>query len=366
MRLTRTIVRLGHEVIVWGPERCREAVEGFGASFELHEPPMPETRGLGYVAELTATTEALAESLIERLFQADVDLLIHDSQTPWARIAGDYLGLARIVASPMFPIMKPYAKASHTEHWPVADPEEAQARFSAHWLGIAARWGVEIESPARLIHSPTETRIAFTTERLVGDYPLGPEWQFVGPLMAPPHAVEPATDRPLVYACFGTAFNGPVDQFEAVVSALADEPFDVLLSAGGGNVTASDLEPLPSNVTVHEFVDARRVLARSSVHVTHAGCNSVHESLLFGVPMVGIPQAFDQFELAQRVEALGAGVVSEQIPEQIRAAVRSVIGSAEMRRRAAELSEHLASYDGERRVGEVIDQVLAEEGEPVS
>jgi MGT family glycosyltransferase len=233
-------------------------------------------------------------------------------------------------------------------------------------LGIAARWGVEIESPARLIHSPTETRIAFTTEKLVGDYPLGPEWQFVGPLMTPPPAAEPAAERPLVYACFGTAFNGPVDQFKAVVSALADEPFDVLLSAGGGSVTASDLEPLPSNVTFHEFVDARRVLARSSVHVTHAGCNSVHESLLSGVPMVCLPQAFDQFELAQRVEMLGAGLICEQTPDQIRAAVRSVIESAEMRRRAAGLREHLASYDGERRVREVIDRVLSEEREPVS
>ena len=44
MRLTRTIIQLGHQVIVRGPEDCREAVEGFGASFELHEPPMPETR----------------------------------------------------------------------------------------------------------------------------------------------------------------------------------------------------------------------------------------------------------------------------------------------------------------------------------
>lgn len=366
MRLTRTIIQLGHQVIVWGPEDCREAVEGFGASFELHEPPMPETRGLGYVAELTAITETLAEGLIERLFEVDVDLLIHDSQAPWARIAGDYLGVPRIVACPMFPIIIPYAKPSHSDHWPIADPEEAEKRFAVHWLGIAAKWGVEIESPRRLIHSFAETRIAFTTERLLGSYSLGSEWVFAGPLMAPPPTAGPAAERPLVYACFGTAFNRPVDQFKAVVRGLADEPFDVLLSAGGGGVTASDLEPLPSNVTVHEFADARRVLADASVHVTHAGCNSVHESLLSGVPMVCLPQAFDQFELARSIERLGAGVISDQTPDQIRAAVRAVMESAEMHDRATELSEHLASYDGERRVREVIDRVLTEEREPVS
>ena len=239
MRLTGTVVRLGHEVIVWGPERCREAVEGFGAGFELHEPQMPETRGLGYVAELTATAETLAESLIERLFEIDVDLLIHDSQTPWARIAGDYLGVPRIVASPMFPMMIPYAKPSHSEHWELADPEQAQTQFAAHWLRIAAKWGVEIESPRRLIHSSAETRLAFTTERLVANYSLGSDWQFIGPLMTPA-PTEPAPERPLVYACFGTAFNRPVDQFKAVVNGLADEPFDVLLSTGGGGVTAAD------------------------------------------------------------------------------------------------------------------------------
>ena len=118
-------------------------------------------------------------------------------------------------------------------------------------------------------------------------------------------------------------------------------------------------------MTVHDFVDARRVLARSSVHVTHAGCNSVHESLLAGVPMVCLPQAFDQFELADSIELLGAGVTSEETPDQIRAAVRTVMESAEIRHRTGELRDHLASYDGEGRVRDVIDRVLAEEREPV-
>jgi UDP:flavonoid glycosyltransferase YjiC (YdhE family) len=82
--------------------------------------------------------------------------------------------------------------------------------------------------------------------------------------------------------------------------------------------------------------------------------------------MVCLPQAFDQFELARSIERLGAGVISDQTPDRIRAAVRSVLESAEMHDRATELSEHLASYDGERRVREVIDRVLTEEREPVS
>jgi MGT family glycosyltransferase len=361
MRFARVVVQLGHEVIVWGPRDCREQVDGWGATFELHEPRMPEDQGPGFVAQLTETTERLAEELIERLFPYQPDLLIHDSQTPWARVAGDYLGIARIVSHPMFPIVIDYARPSRASPLSNINPDEATARFEASWRSIARRWGVEIESTHNVIHSSAETTIAFTTETLLGDHPLEPNWHCVGPLMLPGPLAAPPEGRPLVYACFGTAYNTRPELFEAVVTGLADEPFDVLVSMGNGPfVSAADLEPLPPNVSLHDFLPSREVLARASVHITHGGCNSVHESLLAGVPMVCLPQAFDQFPLSGRLEALGVGLVADEEPIDIRKAVRLLLQSNKARTRASELSDHLARYDGEGRVAGVIDRVLAE------
>jgi MGT family glycosyltransferase len=322
---------------------------------------MPSVGGLGYVGELAGTAELLAEEFIERLFALDLDLVIHDSQTPWARVAGDYLGLPRIVAYPMFPVTIPYAKPSRADPWlPDPEPEEARARFEVHWLSIARRWGVEIESTHNVIHSAAETTITFTTQRILGAVQLPPGWHCVGPLMTPPPPTALPADRPLVYACFGTAYNTRPELFNAVVAGLADQPVDVLISTGNGMVTTADLDPMPPNVTLRSFVPAREILARASVHITHGGCSSVHESLLAGVPMVCMPQAYDQFPLARSVELLGAGLIAEEEPIEIREAVRLLLHSEKASARARELSEHLAHYDGERRVTEVIERVLLE------
>ena len=111
--------------------------------------------------------------------------------------------------------------------------------------------------------------------------------------------------------------------FRAVTEGLADEPCRrARIRWAAGQVSAADLEPLPANVVVRDFVPARDMLARADVHVTHGGINSVHECLLAGVPMVFIPQAYDQFPLAGRIDLLGAGQVTEEDPEAIRDAVR--------------------------------------------
>jgi MGT family glycosyltransferase len=362
MRLAGVLMDKGHEVTAWGPDRHRKEIETLGATFELHEPTMPRTAGLGFPMELLETTEQLAEGLVEQFFEYEIELVVHDSQAPWARVAGDYLGLPRIVAHPMFPIVAPYAKPSRAD--PFLEPpsdEEAMARFRASWRSIARRWGVEIEDDQRAIHSPAPHMLAFTTETIVGDSELPPTWTFVGPLMSPPPPTVEPTGRPLVYVCFGTAYNARPEAFRAVISALATEPVDVLVSTGRGKwMSAAKLRPLPENVTVRRFVPAREVLSRASVHITHAGCNSVHETLLAGVPMVCMPQAFDQFPLSRAVQVLGAGLVAEEDPFEIREAVRLLLASDKPRSRARELGEHLATYDGAGRLEALVERVLGE------
>src|SRR5713101_7489123 len=87
-RLTRVLVRQGHDTIAWAPESWREEIESDGALFRVHEPEMPQTIGfMSFVAALAETTEQCTGPLIEQLFADEVDLVIHDSQVPWARVA---------------------------------------------------------------------------------------------------------------------------------------------------------------------------------------------------------------------------------------------------------------------------------------
>jgi UDP:flavonoid glycosyltransferase YjiC (YdhE family) len=111
---------------------------------------------------------------------------------------------------------------------------------------------------------------------------------------------------------------------------------------------------MPPNVVVRESVTAREVLARASIHVTHGGCNSVHESLLAGVPMVCLPQAFDQIPLSRRVAQLGVGAIAEEDPGAVASAVLSLLGDGRAHARTRATSESLQRYDGETRVAAAI------------
>jgi MGT family glycosyltransferase len=352
------IAAQGHELIVWAPERHRAEVESWGARFELHEPTMPRTQGLGFAMELLETIESITPELIDQLYGYGSEVVIHDGQAPWARVAGDYLGLSRLIAHPMFPIVAAFAKPSRADPFLPAPPDEvAKERSQSSWAAIARRWGVEIEDEHRTIHSSGRMMLGFTTQRVLGEHLLDSSWVLMGPLMSPPPpAAHP--ERPLVYVCLGTAYNARAEPFRAVVDGLADEPVDVLVSTGNGRfVTEAALGPLPDNVTVRPFVDAREVLSRASLHVTHGGCNSVHETLLAGVPMVFVPQAFDQFPLAHAVARLGAGVVVDEEPFEVREAVRLLLESDRAHAAARDLSAHLLDYPGEGVVAEVIERV---------
>lgn len=371
MRLGRVLIRQGHQLVVWAPEAWREEIESCGALFELHDPEMPGPRTntfKSFVAELARMTEERTAEMIEQLFTHEVDLVVHDSQVPWARIAGDYLGLPRIVSHPMFPIISPHHIRSEGDQSDreLDDPEQATELFETHWLSIARRWGVDLGGWDNVIHSTSssETTVAYTTEEILGPHWLEPTWHCVGPLMEPlPPRVE-ERERPLVYVCLGTSFNTRKSVFEAAIEGLASEPVDVLVSTGDGIISPDDLAPLPSNVTVRDYVSTREALTRASAHITHGGCNSVHESLLAAVPMVLVPQAFDQFPLAGRVEGLGAGLVVEETPAAIRSAVRWLIDDETVQARTREIARHLISYDGERRVAEIVSRVLEEDVAP--
>ncbi len=348
MRLARVLARQGHELIVWAPGQRRAQVEQLRARFEPSSPDIPRLSATALAAALASITEREAEQLIPQLLGHDVDLLIRDAQTPWALVAGQYLGIPRIVSHPMFPIVDDPGAVGPAEDDRSA--AAARAQFERSWLSIARRWGVELADVHGLHHRTSEPTLTFTTEEILGPHELPPAWRCVGPLLGPPPPRRPEDRPPLVYACFGTAQNRRTELFRLTVEGLAAQPVRLLISTAGRTLGSEDLGPLPSHVTVRESVCVREVLACASVHITHGGCNSVHESLHAGVPKVCLTQAFDQIPLSARVAELGLGVVAQEDPGAVASAVASLLGDVQAHARARAMSERLQRYDGEAQV----------------
>ncbi len=56
------------------------------------------------------------------------------------------------------------------------------------------------------------------------------------------------------------------------------------------------------NIKIFDFVDQKNVLSSAYLFVTHAGTNSVIESIGYSVPMICLPQAVDQYSFASLVQ----------------------------------------------------------------
>ncbi|WP_276567145.1 nucleotide disphospho-sugar-binding domain-containing protein, partial [Bacillus thuringiensis] len=89
--------------------------------------------------------------------------------------------------------------------------------------------------------------------------------------------------------------------------AFRDSQVTVILAVGEQN-DINQLENIPSNFKLYNYVPQLDILQHTDLFITHGGMNSSSESLYFGVPMLVIPVMGDQPIVAQRIEELEAGV----------------------------------------------------------
>ena len=162
-----------------------------------------------------------------------------------------------------------------------------------------------------------------------------------------------AAERPLVYVTFGTVAAGiPLyaPALNAVVGALAAEPGIRVLVTVGHNADPAALGPLPAHVRVERWVPQEEALAEAAVVVCHGGSGTVLGALFAGVPLVVVPLFADQPDNAERVAAVGAGVVVDPAVatapeggEEVRAALRRALQDRSYRDAARRLAEEIAA-----------------------
>ncbi|KAJ7974941.1 Glycosyltransferase, partial [Quillaja saponaria] len=112
-----------------------------------------------------------------------------------------------------------------------------------------------------------------------------------------------------------------------------------------------------------------KILSHSSIggFVSHCGWGSVMESLMFGVPIIGIPIQVDQPLNAKLVEEIGVGkeIVRDSEGKLHREVVEKVVkqvlfeeSGEELRRKAKELSEEICKKKGEEEIDELVEKFV--------
>jgi UDP:flavonoid glycosyltransferase YjiC (YdhE family) len=187
----------------------------------------------------------------------------------------------------------------------------SQAAIEASATGLVgpalARYGDDVV-PA-LLAAPYLTRFP----ALLDPSPYADTWRYREARPAPGPLPDwwPGREGPLVYVTFGSVAGSlPVVRsvFATALAAVADLDARVLVTVGR-DVDIAASGPVAANTHVEAWVPQQDVLAHAALVVCHGGSGTTFGALAAGIPLVFVPMFADQRPNAERVVALGAGVV---------------------------------------------------------
>ena len=176
-----------------------------------------------------------------------------------------------------------------------------------------------------------------------------------------PFPFEKLTGQPLIYASLGTLQNQYLWIFQALAQACASFLNVQLIITLGGGATPESLPPLPGNPIVVRYAPQLKLLPKAALTITHAGMNTVLESLSNGVPMVAIPITNDQPAVAARIAWTRTGEVvplNKVSVENLRRAIEQVLRKPDYKKNAISLQESIKQAGGVSKAADIIEQAI--------
>ena len=242
---------------------------------------------------------------------------------------------------------------------------------ATNWWGLHTRqWLGAFNAAARTLGLPPFRRLVDLVEademlitsvpEIVGLRDLPAHWRYVGPIFAHlpgevPQAVRDLPrDRPLVYFSLGSLPNPAI--LERLLDALAELPVRVVAPIGPH--LRAHPHRVPPNVLVFDLLPAHRVCPLFDLALIHGGEGTVQTACAGGVPFVGIGFTPEQDAnigfLVRRGTAERLRRREIDSPHLARAFEHLL--RPEVRRRASELQEELAAWDGPGNVARFLER----------
>jgi MGT family glycosyltransferase len=376
----RELVERGDQVICYNTAEFRPQIEQTGAAFRAY-PATDMTaaeisRQLehGNLANMTPlilrATEQLLPFMLHELGREQPDLVVFDAVALWGKMAATQLGLRAAASIGLF----------------VMDERQLKPRDLLRILGQALpqlpkilsarrrlieRYGSAFPSAKPLFPMRDRLNIVYTARELQPDTPIVDQtFRFVGPSIDAQTRGEDVAlgalgQGPVVYISLGTIHSTHTAFYRMCFEAFADHPARFILSVGK-QTNIQQLGPLPANFVVRPSVSQLEILQRTDVFITHAGMNSVHEGLYYGVPLVLVPHQFEQLLNARCVAARGAGQIIDDYVRckpitagALRQALTVVLSEPRYREAAQALQRSLRATGGYRQAADEIQAYVA-------
>ncbi|MBI4815150.1 MAG: glycosyltransferase family 1 protein [Deltaproteobacteria bacterium] len=392
--LARALLDRGHAVQVHSHAIQAERFRGLDVSFRATAPDygLEELADVferaGRASDPLAQFQVLAEAIFLKNAEGQYAAQLEATRGAAVVVAHffDYFGQEAALANGVPLVTMTYMP----ETLPTAEAPPFPMKPMAPWLAKLAWVGAEVRAEA------LNGQVRATLARLRGVglsevRPLGIAGAMSSSchvLAGPVGVVRRRRDWPAQVVVTGAWFdepNGPIDpKLESFLEANGPPLVVSFGSMGGPDTEATrqilsdvlgwldepavvqrgyaGLEVSTERVFVTDYVPHELLFPRAACVIHHAGSGTTAAVARAGVPSVPVPHLFDQYYWAGQLHRLG--VATKPIPRAeldaraLGRAIRRVLRSASMRRRARSLGERVAAQDGVGAAVELIESRL--------
>lgn len=181
--------------------------------------------------------------------------------------------------------------------------------------------------------------------------------------------------RPTVLVTLGTVFNRQTSLFQKIITALGDEPINVVITLGSG-ADPDQIGPRPDNIYIEPYIPLARLLPHCQLAITHGGVHTTLSVLCYGLPMLCIPIGASSIFRAVRCVDLGMGLaIKSNVDAQmlgrlghtavwpdltipsIRQAVRELLQEPQYRLNAQKARSEMQALPGPERAVELLTKL---------
>jgi macrolide glycosyltransferase len=378
LAIVRQLVDRGHRVTYAISEDFAPQVEAAGATPVLYRPsryskpdpslsgPEDPIAGVTMFAPVPAA-KWLYEAMtvlpqMQAAYDADrPDLFLYDICGYGAPVLAATWGTPIIRLSPTY-----VAWEGYEDEMPVFEAIKGHPAGTAYYAKFAAWLAVHglTASPEEFVLRPQRCIVLIPRFLQPYEAKVADTYTFVGPCFGDRSYQSswqpPGDGRPVLLISLGSVGIDRVEFYRKCITAFRDLDWHIVMAIGH-HVDSRELGPVPDNFEMHRWVPQFSVLSQADVFVTHAGPAGICEALYHEVPMVAVPQAWDQLRYAVRIAELRVG---RHLPREqataaaLREAVLALAGDPDVAARVAKAREEMCQGGGTIAAADLIEQHL--------
>ena len=317
--LVEELVAQDHEVVYWLPDELHSLMEGVASKCYPYVSSLQDIEALikddTIVRELLSDALSFLSCIIEQARSEKLECLIADSGCSWATVVAKSLSCPLImthsISPPSFDDIYLVPPSNSIESFTAGKSHLWQLDTLCRQLFQLA--GMDYDGEG-LQMFPCNLILTFVPSWFDPNCGTASKFKCVGPILPKASRTTHSekyfghSDRLKLLYSMGTIFNKSVPLLQTFIDFVSDKQEYELLIASGRTFDIFKSSNLPKNVMLYEHVYQQAALQEADMFITHGGINSIFESMYNAVPMIIIPQIYEQEDNAMKVQELGIGL----------------------------------------------------------